>query len=886
MDRIKSLEKRVGDTKTNIANYVKLRDTLTAFPHELYRPIRIPTPGGFEMEGVVENTNKIITLVGDGWLVEKSAFGALRVVDERLAILEQNLKAYEEALETAKFDKEGLPVFEIREELDDKGNVVSSSVEEFDTGKAANLRKFLGDKMEGEKVQDQEEEEEEEDQMDTNEDGLEEMDTVEDSMDDFDGSLPMMEIREELDDDGNIIESKVEEAGAGNKDTDEIEKHLKLLNELAKKKLDKKSGPERKPGSDTKSDSKPVSTDSKPDSTSSTTKPIYGPPPPTRKVGGGIFRPQLTPGVLRQQSPKIEEIDDDENEEENKTEKSESDKSGPSNASSNIPTVTDVTEDDSSDSLSSLQSSNSSISSNPAVAPESLLELELLADDAMDEEEDDLEADDEDWDFEDDDFDDMEADEDDHGRTRGSMFPGMSQDQLRSIMEGRKAAAAESKPPVSDIVEKPMSIVSDITESPLSASPSPTPTAAPKSSLKSASSRPKSVSFSNNLHIKRIPNKETIKNQERQEMKKQQQKQSRFKQELSQRVPEPEDDDEDEDEDEDDGRIKMPTVSDIAERAAPETPASAPAPQKKMSRFMLARMGKEEAPKQSRDSQSHDQTNPKDGRVLRGMPSLGSSGPTIDKDIADYTESMKLTPRPPSQGHGHAHGHVRSRAISGHVPAPEEEDEPVAPSKVYVKAPVSGLALEKEEKEAVPEASDDKEHDDAIMREVMSYLAENEDEEAFEQLHQDMDESKLAEELYRQRAQNHNAAVQRGLDSMADVDVVDGDDDDMDMDLDDDMADAGARVDDENDENAQVLNDIVENDHDDPEKDIIHGDLDMDPAVHRREVAEHYYRLRNNMVAKNGGFMQTDGEKASEECDENAAPIKVSRFKAARMNRQ
>lgn len=848
MDRIKTLEKRVADTKTNISNYEKLRDTLSSFPHELYRPVRIPTPGGFEMEGVVENTNKIITLIGDGWLVEKSAHEALKVVDDRLVVLEKNQRVYEEALETAKFDKEGLPVFEIREELDDKGNVVSSSVEEFDTGKAANLERVInsmGDKNKEIKL-----DEDDDDDMDTKEDDLD---------DSFDGgSLPMMEIREELDEDGNIIESKVEEAG--NEDTNEIEKHLKLLNELAKKKL---GG--QKPDTD------------KPE----TTKPVYGPPPPPgRKVGGGIFKPQVTPGVLRQQSPKIEEIHDDEDEEEDEEE--DNSKENVEAPTKDSPSVTDVTEDDSSDSLSSLQSSNSSISSNPAVAPESLLELELLADDAMDEEEDELEADDEDWDFEDDDFDDIETDEDDHGRTRGSMFPGMSQDQLRTIMEGRKAAAAEAKPPVS-------SIVSDITESPQPiASPVP-PVNAPKSSLKSASSKPKSVSFSNDLHIKRIPNKETIRNQERQELKKQQ-KQSRFKQELTQKAPIPENDDgEDEQE-----RITVPTVSDIAERASPKDPVVGPtAPAKKMSRFMKARMGQEEAlvaPKQSRDTQSHDQTNPKDGRVMRGIPTVGSSSsasPTLDKDIADYTESMKLTPRPASQGHGHSHGHVRSRAISGDVAEQSVPAEETAPSKVFVKAPVSGLAEEKNPKPASQPLSDnDKNHDDEIMKEVMSYLAENEDEEAFEQLHQDMDESKLAEELYKQRAQNHNAAVHRGLESMADIDDDrDEEEEDDAMDLDDDMADAADRVDAENDENAQVMNDIVENDVDDPAKDIIHGDLDMDPAVHRREVAEHYYRLRNNMVAKNGGFMKTDGEKATEECDENAAPIKMSRFKAARMSR-
>lgn len=819
MDRIKTLEKHVADTKTHIANYETLRSTLEAFPHELYRSIKIPTPGGFHISGVVEDTNKIITLVGDGWMVEKSAFEALKVVDARLEVLEKNQKAYEDALQRAHDDK--LPVYEIREELDDKGNVVSSTVEEFDTGKAANLEKVI-QAMGGERVGG-----DDDDEMDTKEDDIDanenDYDHVEDLTEDFDTSLPMMEIREELDEDGNIIDSKVEEAG--NEDTDAIEKHLKMLNELAKKKLD-----------------------SKPDTTA---KPIYGPPPPpARKVGGGIFKPVKQPGVLRQQSPKIEEVNDDDEEEEKKPAENGH------KESVNSPTVTDVTDtpdDDSSDSLSSLQSSNSSITSNPAVAPESLLELELLADDAMDEEEDVLADQDDDWDFEDDDFDDIEADEDDHGRTRGSMFPGMSQDQLRNIMEGRKEAAA--KPPA--VVE----------------------TNTPKSSLKSASSKPKSVSFSNNLHIKRIPNKETIKIQERQELK-QQQKQSRFKQELMTKAPEPEVDEDD------DNHVAVPTVSDIAERSAPEVVTKPTTPAKKMSRFMMNRMGKEEETKTSRDTQSHDQTNPQDGKIRQGIPTIGSAA--LDKDIAEYTESMKLTPRPASQGHGHAHGHVRSRAVSFNDNDEKKEDikkfvEENKPSKVFTKAPLAGIAQENPSKEKKTELSaSDKDHDDEIMKQVMSYLAENEDEEAFEQLHMDMDESQLAEELYRQRAQHHNSAVQKGLESMADVD----DEDETMMDLDDDMADAGDVVDAENDENAQVMNDIVENDLEDAERDIIHGDLDMDPAVHRREVAEHYYKLRNNMVAKNGGFMKTDGEKAVEECDENAAPIKVSRFKAARMNKR
>lgn len=887
MDRLQTLVQRLEATKTNTSNYEKLRDTLVSFPDELYRHVRIPV-AGFEVEGVVENTNKIITLVGDGWLMEKSAREALRVVDERLAVLEKNQRAYEDAIETAKIEKEGLPVFEIKETLDDNGVEISSTMEEYDTGKAANLNKAIHEIQNGASRQIEEisqteedyamegiEEDPVEDEDNDNDDDM--MDGIEHTGDDFDdtGDLPLMEIREELDEDGNVIEGTVEPHGE--REAVDFEKHLKALNELAQKKLDQKAKEDQEASAKEKEIPKEQ------------TKPVYGPPPPPKKVSGGIFKPEVTkapgsetvanhhkPEVLRTKSPKIEEITEEQEDEEekNKTQTMAEEYSNPA-------VVNEVVENDinsSTDSLDSIPSasSDSSVSSipNPALATESLLELELLADDIIDEEElgdEDFGTDD--WDYEEDEEEVEDPDEDEHGRTRGSMFPGMSPAQLQAIIEGRKAQEAKDKETA--VAEEDATAVSVI-----------------KSALKSdKSGKSKSVSFSNNLHIKRIPNKETIKIQERQEMQ-QQKKLTRILQNLGTQPSK------DEDEDEDLTPVaSIPTVSDIAEREGPSEPiAEAP---KKVSRFMMARKGKEVEARSRRGPSQESQANPGDGRIVSGAPDLTGNSfkvdelktipvTDLDKDITDYKESMKK--RSSSHGHGHSHGHTRSPAVTEPIitepvstPSPKVASPEIS-RPIITTAKPSGLAAPGSS--TAPAISEkDKDHDDEIMKMVMGYLAENEDENEFEQLHQEMDESRLAEELYKQRAQNHNNAVTLGLQDRDNIEDFDEEMDEDDDNLHDDIADATQTVEEENDENNQVMTDIVEHEAEAPDM-TYEEDLGMDPAVHRREVAEQYYRLRNKMVAKGGGFKQTDEEKAVEDCDEDAAPIKVSRFRAARMKQK
>jgi len=61
---------------------------------------------------------------------------------------------------------------------------------------------------------------------------------------------------------------------------------------------------------------------------------------------------------------------------------------------------------------------------------------------------------------------------------------------------------------------------------------------------------------------------------------------------------------------------------------------------------------------------------------------------------------------------------------------------------------------------------------------------------------------------------------------------------------------------------------------------------ELDPSTHRAEVAIEYHRLRNKMIQQQqGGFVESEGEMAKVPLDNNGETRKVSRFKAARMNR-
>lgn len=58
---------------------------------------------------------------------------------------------------------------------------------------------------------------------------------------------------------------------------------------------------------------------------------------------------------------------------------------------------------------------------------------------------------------------------------------------------------------------------------------------------------------------------------------------------------------------------------------------------------------------------------------------------------------------------------------------------------------------------------------------------------------------------------------------------------------------------------------------------------ELDPTIHRQEVATEFHRMRTRMIQQQGGFVETEEEGALVPLNEEGEKRKVSRFKAARM---
>lgn len=58
---------------------------------------------------------------------------------------------------------------------------------------------------------------------------------------------------------------------------------------------------------------------------------------------------------------------------------------------------------------------------------------------------------------------------------------------------------------------------------------------------------------------------------------------------------------------------------------------------------------------------------------------------------------------------------------------------------------------------------------------------------------------------------------------------------------------------------------------------------ELDPSIHRREVASEFHRMRTKMIQQQGGFVESEEEGATVPLNEDGEKRKVSRFKAARL---
>ncbi|KAF3212042.1 hypothetical protein TWF679_006165 [Orbilia oligospora] len=61
---------------------------------------------------------------------------------------------------------------------------------------------------------------------------------------------------------------------------------------------------------------------------------------------------------------------------------------------------------------------------------------------------------------------------------------------------------------------------------------------------------------------------------------------------------------------------------------------------------------------------------------------------------------------------------------------------------------------------------------------------------------------------------------------------------------------------------------------------------ELDPEFHQREVTNAYYSMRNKLIQRQGGYVETEEEKMEVPIDENLEKKKVSRFKAGRVKNQ
>ncbi|KAK6349245.1 hypothetical protein TWF730_009996 [Orbilia blumenaviensis] len=61
---------------------------------------------------------------------------------------------------------------------------------------------------------------------------------------------------------------------------------------------------------------------------------------------------------------------------------------------------------------------------------------------------------------------------------------------------------------------------------------------------------------------------------------------------------------------------------------------------------------------------------------------------------------------------------------------------------------------------------------------------------------------------------------------------------------------------------------------------------ELNPEIHQREVSAAYYNMRNKLIQRQGGFVETEEEKMEVPIDENLEKKKVSRFKAGRVKSQ
>ena len=73
-------------------DYNALKERLTTLPNELNYDIMVPISKKGFMPGKLIHTNEVLVLLGDNWLIERSAKHSCALIERRLVGIEEHIK--------------------------------------------------------------------------------------------------------------------------------------------------------------------------------------------------------------------------------------------------------------------------------------------------------------------------------------------------------------------------------------------------------------------------------------------------------------------------------------------------------------------------------------------------------------------------------------------------------------------------------------------------------------------------------------------------------------------------------------------------------------------------------------------------------------------------
>ncbi|KAF8429029.1 Prefoldin subunit-domain-containing protein [Tirmania nivea] len=152
---LEKLRKALRQWQTYSAEYEGLKEELQELPADASRESMIEV--SYTSGGTVVDSAEVLSLLGDRLGLKRSRDQVIRAIDHRINYVTENIKKVEEQLGKGEeklasllvvqgpevLSEDGEPIIEIREELDEAGNIISSSTQPHGQGKATSMN--IGD---------------------------------------------------------------------------------------------------------------------------------------------------------------------------------------------------------------------------------------------------------------------------------------------------------------------------------------------------------------------------------------------------------------------------------------------------------------------------------------------------------------------------------------------------------------------------------------------------------------------------------------------------------------------------------------------------------------------------------------------------------------------